>query len=174
MLRTKSSSTAPPSPQRPRTMEYLQRRASSLILRTPASNITNQKSRLSSLSSSTATNNSRPVTPRLAVDMPLDPTPSNPAALEGLLNYHLSQLSTLSPRLVWLDEQVDRDLIVLDRLQREEGRAREATSFQERVDVQYACRKSLSRLSKWHQAESDRIKALLVERGGKAKLSVQW
>ncbi|KAI9674140.1 MAG: hypothetical protein M1817_001958 [Caeruleum heppii] len=165
MLRSRSSPSAPPSPRRPKTMEYLQRRASSLLLRTPASAPITHKTRLSSSSSSSRHNN----TSVPAKDLARDPTPSSPAELEGLLNYHLSQSSTLSSRIVWLNEQIDRDIIVLLRVQQEEGRRREVKCLEERIQVLWDCKKGLGRPMIWHQEESVRIKVLLLERGSKSQ-----
>ena len=45
-----------------------------------------------------------------------DPLPADPGALEGLLNHHASQLKKLADRVESVNEWIEMDGIVLERL----------------------------------------------------------
>ena len=143
-------------------MDLLQRRASSFLSRSPSSS-----SHKSNKSRNSVTASTRPSTPRVHFSPPrtltpsLVPSPCTPPAIEGLLNFHLSQLDTLSLRVQWLNEQMDRDGIVLVRLQREGGREREAKYMEDRVQALWECKRGFGRNVKWHRHESERLAGLI-------------
>ncbi|KAI9801523.1 MAG: hypothetical protein M1833_002755 [Piccolia ochrophora] len=97
------------------------------------------------------------------VTPPPDPTPMVKAELEGLLNFHLSQLGTMTHRLEWLNEQIDRDGIVLTRLQSEEGKKKEAKYMNDRIHVLWVAKKGLGKNVTWHREEIKRLTALLSQ-----------
>ncbi|KAI9852948.1 MAG: Serine--tRNA ligase, mitochondrial [Thelocarpon superellum] len=136
-------------------MDMLSRRASSFLSRTPSASSQKSKQSLPSAPSTPRIGSTRTLTP------PPDPTPSDPGAIEGLLNFHLSQLDTISLRMQWLNEQMDRDNIVLVRLQRDIGRDREAKYMEDRVQALWECKRAFSRNVTWHRHESSRLSGLI-------------
>lgn len=72
-------------------------------------------------------------------------------------------------RKQWLHEQRERDWIILARLQREPGRAREAKYMEDRVEALSECRQSCKQNMWWHQDESERLAALVKRTVGKVK-----
>lgn len=99
-----------------------------------------------------------------------DPLPNNKTELEGLRNYHVSQLETLARRVKVFNEHIDLDSIILSHLQQEDKSKMAATVMQRRVDSQLRCRRDLATNVTHHREELKKVlRALMKEKVGVMK-----
>ena len=106
----------------------------------------------------------RPLTPSP------DPIPTNKTELEGLRNFHVSQLENLARRVKLFNEHIDLDSIVLSHLQQEEKSKIASTVMQKRIDSQLRCKRDLALSVTYHRDELKRILwGLTKEKSGENK-----
>jgi len=99
-----------------------------------------------------------------------DPLPNNKTELEGLHNYHVSQLETLARRVKLFNEHIDLDSIVLSHLQQEDKSKMAATVMRRRVDSQLRCRRDLATNVTYHREELKKVlRALMKGKTGAMK-----
>ncbi len=99
-----------------------------------------------------------------------DPLPTNKPELEGLRNFHVSQLETLARRVKLFNEHVDLDSIVLSHLQQEDKSKMAATVMQKRVNSQLRCKRDMEMSVSYHREELKKVlKALMKENAGEVK-----
>ncbi|KAI9823352.1 MAG: hypothetical protein M1819_001360 [Sarea resinae] len=99
--------------------------------------------------------------PRRPRTPPPDPTPRLKKDVEGVLNYHLAQQETLANRVHYLNECMDLDIIVMNRLQEETARRREARYVEDRIQSFFDCKKLLRKNIQWHINEAHRLAPLI-------------
>ena len=94
---------------------------------------------------------------------PPDPTPTEKHDIEGALNFHLGQLDAMEARIKWLNEQMDRDSVVLVRLQMDKNTAREAKVMEERVQALFECKRQMGGNVAWHRERCHMLAGMLKE-----------
>ena len=92
-----------------------------------------------------------------------DPLPSNKTELEGLRNFHVSQLEALARRVKLFNEHIDLDSIVLAHLQQEDKSKMAATVMQRRVDSQVRCKRDLATIVTYHREELKKVLRALMK-----------
>ncbi|KAI9873180.1 MAG: hypothetical protein M1830_000738 [Pleopsidium flavum] len=99
-----------------------------------------------------------------------DPLPTNKPELEGLRNFHVSQLETLAKRVKLFNEHVDIDSIVLSHLQQEDKSKMAATVMQKRVNSELRCKRDMEMSVSYHREELKKVlKALMKDKVGDMK-----
>lgn len=99
-----------------------------------------------------------------------DPLPTNKTELEGLRNFHVSQLEALARRVKVFNEHIDLDSIVLSHLQQEDKSKMAATVMQRRVDAQLRCKRDLAMSVTYHREELKKVlRALMKEKNAEVK-----
>ncbi len=91
-----------------------------------------------------------------------DPLPTNKTELEGLRNFHVSQLEALARRVKIFNEHIDLDSIVLSHLQQEDKSKMTAAVMQRRVDTQLRCKRDLALSVSYHREELKKVVGALM------------
>jgi hypothetical protein len=86
-----------------------------------------------------------------------DPLPTDKVALEGILNYHLSQLGILYRRLVSHNAEIDTDRITYENLAKDPGKQVVASAMAERIKGWVEYRNSRAGNVMFHRGEVVRI-----------------
>jgi hypothetical protein len=97
-----------------------------------------------------------------------DPLPTNKPELEGLRNFHVSQLETLARRVKLFNEHVDLDSIVLSHLQQEDKSKMAATVMQKRVNSQLRCKRDMEMSVSYHREAEEGLEG--VDEGNAGRL----
>jgi len=99
-----------------------------------------------------------------------DPIPTNKTELEGLRNFHVSQLEALARRVRLFNEHIDLDSIVMSHLQQEDKSKMVATVMQRRVESQLRCKRDMAASVTYHREELKKVlRAFMKEKNGEMK-----
>ncbi|KZF25265.1 hypothetical protein L228DRAFT_244060 [Xylona heveae TC161] len=96
---------------------------------------------------------------------PADPTPATKREQEGLMNSHHSQLKFLAQRIKLINEFMDMDTVMFERLRKENDRSRDAKYMEERVLLLHMCKDTFVKMVKWHRLEAARLGAMIASEG---------
>ena len=69
----------------------------------------------------------------------------------------------METRIKWLNEQMDRDSVVLVRLQMDKNTVREAKVMEERVQALFECKRLMGGNVAWHRERCNMLAGMLKE-----------
>lgn len=96
-----------------------------------------------------------------------DCLPTNKTELEGLCNYHVSQLETLARRVKLLNEYIDLDSIVLSNLRQDDKSNVAAAMMTVRIEAQLQCKRDMAVNVNYHRGQLRTVlRALMKEKNG--------
>ena len=86
-----------------------------------------------------------------------DPLPANKTELEGLRNFHVSQLQILANRVGVFNEYIGLDNVVLSNYQQDDKSKMVATMMQWRIKLQSRCKQDLATSVTYHREELKKV-----------------
>ncbi|KAK2790063.1 hypothetical protein FQN53_000719 [Emmonsiellopsis sp. PD_33] len=173
-LKDKFRSTSSSNPSKPQMSTPLRRNCSAgdLLNRTPSSGSTNStpsskhKTNLMSFLEHFSRSGGAPSSSPPPLTSPGDVLPQDPGRLEGILNYHLSQLDRIKRELADHNETIEQLSYTLTDIQGQDDMRHSTEKLRSRIQGVRNARNLLARYVAFHLQEIERIVALKCTMAG--------